>query len=226
MAISFVSDITASLIAKLASFAYEEVSQAYGVYEDLQGFKETLSIVSGVLMDTEEKKNQQHALHEWLRQIQNICFDAEDLLDEFELQDKQKEVEKASGSRRVKVRNFFSTSNPLAFHFRMAREIKEIRGRLDKVAADRTQFGLVTVDPSRLVVQQREMTYPDIGASSVIGRENEKDDIINLLKQPHLHCDADGDKGMCVIPIVGIGGLGKTTLAKSVFNDERVDQLF
>ncbi|KAK2416879.1 putative disease resistance protein RGA3 [Trifolium repens] len=103
MADFFVSDIAATLTGKLASHAYEEASKANGVYEELQGLKDTLSIVSAVLFDAEVKKNQQHALHEWLRQIQNICFDAEDLLDEFELKDMQKEAEKASGSMRVKV---------------------------------------------------------------------------------------------------------------------------
>jgi chaperonin cofactor prefoldin len=103
MADFFVSDVAASLTVKLASYAYEEAFKAYGVYDELQGLKDTLSIVSGVVFDAEEKKNQQHALHEWLRQIQNICFDAEDVLDEFELQDRQKEIEKASGSTLVKV---------------------------------------------------------------------------------------------------------------------------
>ncbi|CAJ2671514.1 putative disease resistance protein RGA3 [Trifolium pratense] len=225
MAESFLFDIASSLLGKLASYAYEEVSRAYGVYEDLQGFKDTLSIVSGVLFDAEEKKNQHHALHEWLRQIQNICFEAEDVMDEFELLDKQKKVQKASGSTRVKVRHFFSSSNSVIFRPRMAEQIKGIRARLDKVAADGVRFGLTSVDPGHFV-QQREMTYPDIDASSVIGREDDKDEIIHLLMQTHLHSNYDGDRSMTVIPIVGIGGSGKTTLAKSVFNDKRVDQLF
>jgi len=228
MAESFVIDIANSLLGKLASYAYEEASRAYGVYEDLQGIKDTLSIVSGVLLDAECKKNQKHGLREWLRQIQNICYDAEDVFNGFELQHKQNRLLEASGSTIIrKVRHLFSTSNPISFRFKMVRQIKELRGRLNKVAADGTMFGLATIslEPG-LVVKRREMTYPDVDASSVIGRKCDKVKTIELLMQPHPRGDGDGDKSLCVIPIVGIGGLGKTTLAKLVFNDTRVDQLF
>ncbi|KAK2416878.1 putative disease resistance protein RGA3 [Trifolium repens] len=109
----------------------------------------------------------------------------------------------------------------------MAYRIKGIRDRLDKVVADGVGYGLKSVDPGLVVVQKiREMTYSDIDASSVIGRENDSNEIIKLLRQPHPLGDSDGDKSLSVIPIVGIGGLGKTTLAKSVFNDKKMDQLF
>jgi hypothetical protein len=158
MAESFVSDIADSLLGKLASYAYEEASKAYGVYEDLQEIKDTLSIVRGLLLDAEEKKDQKHGLREWLRQIQNICTNAEDVFDEFECQKMQKQVVEASGSTRMKVRQFFSSSNSLAFRFKMARQIKDIKDRLDKVAADGTKFGLATMSlEPRLVVQRREI---------------------------------------------------------------------
>jgi hypothetical protein len=227
MAESFVFDIADSLLGKLASYAYEEASKAYGVYEDLQEIKDTLSIVRGLLLDAEEKKDQKHGLREWLRQIQNICTNAEDVFDEFECQKMQKQVVEASGSTRMKVRQFFSSSNSLAFRFKMARQIKDIKDRLDKVAADGTRFGLATmsIEPG-LVVQRREMTYSHVDALDVIGRENEREEIVKLLMKPHPQGDGVGDKSLCVIPIVGIGGLGKTTLAKLVFNDKRMDQLF
>lgn len=50
----------------------------------------------------------------------------------------------------------------------------------------------------------------------------EKDEIIKLLNLPHPQ--GDGDKSMCVIPIMG--GLWKTTLEKLVFNDDAMDSLF
>nr|XP_027188218.1 putative disease resistance protein RGA1 [Cicer arietinum] len=103
MAEKFVFDIAESLLKKLTSYAYQEVSRAYGVYEDLQRIKDTLTIVKCLLLDAEEKKNQQYALHEWQRQIQYICSDAEYVLEEFELQDKRKQVVKASRSTSMKI---------------------------------------------------------------------------------------------------------------------------
>ncbi|XP_029126559.1 putative disease resistance protein RGA3 [Cajanus cajan] len=208
MAEYFVFDIAESLLRNLASSVYEQASRAYHVYEDVQGIKDTLSIVKGVLLDAEEKREPKHGMREWLSQIRNACLDAEDILDGFQCQNLRKQVVKASGSTRMK----------------MARQIKYIRNRLDKIAADGNKFGLQRIHVDHRLVQRREMTYSYVDASGVIGREKDKEAIIKLLMQPHPL--GDGDKSLCVIPLVGIGGLGKTTLAKLVFNDKRMDELF
>ncbi|KAK8473434.1 hypothetical protein PHAVU_001G132748 [Phaseolus vulgaris] len=103
MAEYFVFEIAESLLGKLASNLYEEVSRAFDLYEDVQGLRDTLLIVKGLLLDAEEKKEKKHGLREWLRQIQNVCLDPEDLLDGFESQSLRKQVLKASGSTRMKV---------------------------------------------------------------------------------------------------------------------------
>ncbi|KAK2416897.1 putative disease resistance protein RGA3 [Trifolium repens] len=225
MAENFLFDIAHSLLGKLASYTLEEVSHAYGVYDDLKEIKDTLAIIRSLLLDAEVKKNKDNALRVWLGQIQSICFDAEDVLDEFGWQVKLKQAAEDSGSTRMKVRHYASSSNPLAFRFKMAHQIKDIRGRLKKAADDGDRFGLVKIGPDPgLAVERREMTHSHIDVSTVIGREKDKEVIIKLLMQPHSH--SDGDKSLCVVPIVGIGGLGKTTLAKLVFNDTRMDELF
>ncbi|QCD97432.1 disease resistance protein RPM1 [Vigna unguiculata] len=192
MADYFVFDIVNSLLGKIATYAYEEVSQAYGLYEDVQGIKDTLSIVKGVLLDAEEKKEHNQALREWLRQIQNVCTDAEDVLDGFEYQSSRKQVVKASGSIRVKVDHFFSSSNSLVFRLRMAHQINDVRERLDKIAADGNKFGLERIDVDNRLVQRREMTHSHVDASDVVGRESDRDEIIKLLMQSH----PDGDKSL------------------------------
>ncbi|MCI08967.1 disease resistance protein [Trifolium medium] len=107
----------------------------------------------------------------------------------------------------MKVGHFFSSP---FYRLRIAHRIKDVRDSLDKVVVDGNKFGLERMDVS---VERREMTYSHIDALDVIGRDNEKEEIIELLMQPCGRGE-DGDKGLCVIPIVGIGGLGKTTLAK------------
>jgi len=67
------------------------------------------------------------------------------------------------------------------------------------------------------------MTHSRVNDSDVIGRKHDKEKIIELLMQQNSN---DDDTSLSVIPIVGIGGLGKTTLAKFVFNDSRIQECF
>ncbi|KAK7336562.1 hypothetical protein VNO77_17107 [Canavalia gladiata] len=221
MAESFLYCIAESLVAKLASRACNEASRVLGVYHHLQHFKHTLSYVKAVLLDAEQKQHHNHELHEWLRQIKQVFTDAKNVLDEFQCQTLQNQVIKAHGNG--KVGRFFSDSNPLVFRYRMARQIKNINKRLDKVAIDRHKFGLQISDVDTRVVHRREMTHSRVRDSDVIGRKHDKEKIIQLLIQGS---PIDDDKSLSVIPVVGIGGMGKTTLAKFVFNDKRIHECF
>ncbi|KAF2307892.1 hypothetical protein GH714_033157 [Hevea brasiliensis] len=122
---------------------------------------------------------------------QDVLYDAEDVVDEFECEALRRKAVK-SGNTTRKVRRFFSSSNPLAFRFRMGHKLKHIKER------------------------EREMTHSIIDASNVIGREQARDNVIETLLR-----SVDGEN-VSIIPIVGIGGIGKTTLAKLVYNDQRI----
>ncbi|XP_056165101.1 putative disease resistance protein RGA4 isoform X1 [Syzygium oleosum] len=63
------------------------------------------------------------------------------------------------------------------------------------------------------------MTHSFINKLDVVGRDVDKQKIIEILMRPD-------DKNLSVIPIVGIGGMGKTTLAKLVYNDDSVKEQF
>ncbi|XP_061364605.1 putative disease resistance protein RGA3 [Gastrolobium bilobum] len=221
MAESLLFSVADSLIGKITSLTVKEASSVLSVKADLNGLKETVTFIKAVLLDAEQKQQQNNELRVWLRQIKRVFFDAEDIIDDFECEALRKHVVNTYGSNSRKVRRFFSTSNPLVYHIRMAHQIKDIKQRLDNVAADRQKFGLQTIENDTRVVHRREMTHSHVDASDVIGREHDKDKILELL----LQYDGD-DISLSVIPIVGIGGLGKTTLAKLVFNDESIDKSF
>uniref|UniRef100_M1BFF1 Blight resistance protein SH10 n=1 Tax=Solanum tuberosum TaxID=4113 RepID=M1BFF1_SOLTU len=55
----------------------------------------------------------------------------------------------------------------------------------------------------------------------IYGRDKEEDDIVKILIN-----NVSAAQELSVLPIVGMGGLGKTTLAQMVFNDQRVTEHF
>ncbi|XP_014494843.1 putative disease resistance protein RGA1 [Vigna radiata var. radiata] len=223
MAESFLFSIAESLLTKLASLAFQEAFRVVGLYEDLRDLTNTLSLVKAVLLDAQQKQDHNHQLREWLTHLKTVFSEAEDVLDEFECQTLRNKVVKAHSSTKDKVSHFFSTSNPLLFRCKMAQQIKNINNRLNKVAADRHKFNLQIIDVDTRVVHRRDMTHSRVSNSDVIGRKNDKEKIIELLMQQNPN---DDDTTLSVIPIVGIGGLGKTTLAKFVFNDNRIQECF
>ena len=63
-------------------------------------------------------------------------------------------------------------------------------------------------------------THSFIRTEDVIGRDNDKEEIIRIL------LDTNVEDSVLILPIVGLGGLGKTTLAQLIFNDEKIQSGF
>ncbi|CAL2272392.1 unnamed protein product [Prunus armeniaca] len=218
--------LATKLIEKLGSFASEQICLAWGVKADLKKLQRTMSTIKDVLLDAEQKQaHNQQQIRSWLRQLKDVFLDAEDLLDEFECEALRREVVETFHGTTGKVRRFFSRSNPIAFRLRVGHEIKEIRERLDELKSNKAIFdSLTSIDHHGGGGDHHErvnVTHSFVRASKVIGRESEKKQIVNLLMEQG-DDDQSGNGNVSVIPIVGIGGLGKTALAKLVYDDERV----
>ncbi|KAJ9705750.1 hypothetical protein PVL29_003716 [Vitis rotundifolia] len=189
---SFAFNIADRLLGKATSLALQQVGLAWSVYNELQNLKATLSTI--------------RTLTNWLGKLKDCFYDAKDVLDEFEYDTLLREVVNEGGIKR-KVRHFFSNSNPFAFRFKMGNKMKEIRERLDKVAADADKFNLkkmgVNVPMPVLVLNRKRENYSFVRAFDLLMQSSDEENVY-------------------VLPLVGIGGLGKTTLAKLVYNDGRV----
>ncbi|XP_042944557.1 disease resistance protein RGA2-like [Carya illinoinensis] len=186
------SGLADSLLQKLGSLVYQELYLAWGAQSDLQKLERTISTIKIVLLDAEYKQANNPKLSIWLRQLKDILYDAEDVIDEIEYKALRKQAITAYGSTSSKVRHFISSSMALSIsRLKLVYKIKDIRERLDDINAEKVQFNLIERNEEVHVMPQwRGKTHSFIDPSTIIG------------------------------------GLGKTTLVKAIYNDGTVYNLF
>ncbi|KAG6629622.1 hypothetical protein CIPAW_14G097300 [Carya illinoinensis] len=184
----------------------------------LDKFKTILLSVEVVLEDAEDKQVTNPSVRKWLDELKHAVYDAEDVLDEIATKALQSKLNAEFGSTASKVRNCIKTS---IFFNKIELRIKEVLGRLENLASQQNVMGLVQAGTVRRISSERLPTTSLVEDSDICGRNDDKDEMIDKL----LPDDATDNK-IGVIAIVGMGGMGKTTLAQLVYNDNRVQKHF
>ncbi|PON96257.1 NB-ARC domain, LRR domain containing protein [Trema orientale] len=220
MAEAILYSVAASIIEKLGlAILGEEVGSLFGVNNELQKLKNTVSAIKAVLLDAEEKQAENHQIRDWLHKLQGVVYRADDLVGEFCTEALRREVMFGRNKVAKKVRIFFSRSNQFAFMHKMSRRIREVRETLNEIKDSRNFYLMERLEETPVSSRARE-TYSFVRKEEVVGRVDDKLAIMKLL------VDSEFEENVSFIPIFGIGGLGKTTLAQLVFNDENVQRHF
>ncbi|XP_042958699.1 putative disease resistance RPP13-like protein 1 isoform X2 [Carya illinoinensis] len=186
----------------------------------LNNLKTALRSVNAVFEDAEEKQVTNPYVKEWLDELKDAVYDAEDILDEIDTEAMRCKLDAEFLTTTRKVRKAISHSLKVPFDKKIEPKIKEVLKRLKNLVEQKDVIGLkegVRGKPS-----ERLPTTPWVEESGICGRKDDKEKIINSMFSD----DVSGNKMFHVIAIVGMGGLGKTTLAQLVFNDEKVNEYF
>ena len=200
----------------------------------LQDWKTTLLQIKSVLHDAEQKQIQDDAVMGWLDDLKALACDIEDVLDEIDTEAKRCSLVQGPQTSNSKVRKLIPSFHHSSFNKKICKKMKTITKELDAIVKQKTVLGLREVfgegpsDHRRdrhegvSSVNQERRTTCLVTESEVYGRGADKEKIMELL----LSDEVGTAREVQVIPIVGMGGVGKTTLAQIIYNDKRVEKNF
>ncbi|XP_078158360.1 disease resistance protein RGA2-like [Carex rostrata] len=217
MADLLLSALIPCVLKKAADSLFQRIGEMWGINDQRERLYNTLLEIQAILPDAEEKANSNAAVKSWLLKLESAAYEADDLLDEFCYEELRQDAVRR-GHKDGNVSAFFSLENPSLFRHKMSGKLKKVLGRLDGLVVQMGRFRFV--HGQRVHVVNRIRTDSLLVESKVVGRDEDKEKVVQLLLQGRENDD------LIVVPIVGMGGLGKTTLAQLVYNDPRVKEHF
>ncbi|KAL5560142.1 hypothetical protein UlMin_036353 [Ulmus minor] len=212
------------LLKKLSSLLEKEANLLGGVRNEVAAAKDELERIKAFLRAADASEDEDEEIKVWVKQVREVAYDAEDILDEF-------------------LYRFGAHQRPgfYGYLIKMARKIKTLKARrriASQLASIKTRVTTISKGHKRY----REMfSRLEQGSSSsgsagnntlyelrsdarlleeaqLVGMEQRKQKLKDYL--------FDEASSLGVVAVVGMGGLGKTTLVNQVYNDSEVKKHF
>lgn len=152
----------------------------------------------------------------WMRQLRDIAYDMEDLLEEYTFHFGQ--------PHRHRFLGFLTTSIQSLRHLftrrKMSIAIQDIKTQLRNISERRSMYKFDSgFNASQKRVDDRHLAALFMDEAELVGIGKPKEEIVGRLVK-------GGGTNLTVVSVVGMGGLGKTTLVRKVYDDEQVKGWF
>uniref|UniRef100_A0A7N2M7U4 Uncharacterized protein n=2 Tax=Quercus lobata TaxID=97700 RepID=A0A7N2M7U4_QUELO len=210
------------LINRLVPLLTQEAKLLRGIHGEVAEIKDELESIQSFLKDADARaaveEDTSGGVKTWVKQVREVAFRIDVAIDRYLLDVAQHDPHRRGFIGFVyKTAHLLKTLKP---RHKMASEIQEIKASFQKIKerSDRYQFKFIdqgsgsSAPKARWLDPRKDSLYLD--DIDIVGIEFPRDTLINWL--------VNGPPHRTVLSVVGMGGLGKTTLVKKVYDHQIV----